>query len=116
LLEAVYNYAMNINLSFRIPMLDKEVLCIARSISKWTARHMTAEELREWHREQNRKSVIVRQKKAVGKIEVIQAFIADHIGMSNRGVVSALGMPETTVRRLLKKTRPEDAPFTISGL
>jgi hypothetical protein len=34
--------------------------------------------------------------------------------MSNRGVASALGIPEATVRRLLKKTQPEVAPLTIS--
>jgi hypothetical protein len=115
LMEAVFNFSMNINLSFNIPMLDKEVLCIARSISKWTARHMTAAGLREWHREQNRKSVIVRRKKAAGKAEEVRAFIADHVGMSNRKVAAALGIPETTVRRLLKKDAKETAPFTISG-
>jgi hypothetical protein len=48
LLEAVFSHAMNINNSFRVPMLGKEVLCIARSISRWTARHLSAEGLREW--------------------------------------------------------------------
>jgi hypothetical protein len=48
LLAAVYDYGMNVNNSFRIPMLDREVLCIARSISRWTARHIDAQGLREW--------------------------------------------------------------------
>ena len=114
LLEAVFNFSMNINNSFRIPMLDKEVLCIARSISRWTARHMDAGGLREWFQEQNRKSVSVRRKKAAGKAEIIMDFIADHAGISNRKVAEALGIPETTVRRLLKKSGGTVAPFTIS--
>ena len=103
LLEAVYSHAMNINYSFRVPMLDKEVLCIARSISKWTARHMDSGGLREWYREQNRKSVIVRQKKAVNKTGEIWSFMADHVGISNRKAAAELGIPESTIRRLLKK-------------
>ncbi|MDR2784640.1 MAG: replication initiation protein [Treponema sp.] len=116
LLEAVYNFSMNINLSFKIPMIDKEVLCIARSISKWTARHMTAEGLREWHREQGRKSGKVRQIKADSKTKMIMDFIADHVGLSNRKVAAALGMPESTIRLHLKKAAETDAQRTISGL
>jgi hypothetical protein len=114
LLEAVLNFSMNINVQFQIPMIDKEVLCIARSVSRWTARHMSAEGLREWHREQNRKSVKVRRDRADRKADVIRSFIADHIGMSSRKVAAALGIPESTVRRLVKKGGKEAAPFTIS--
>jgi hypothetical protein len=64
---AVYQYAMKINVSFRVPMPDKEVLCIARSISEWTARHMNAEGLREWGDPGRQKSLQVRQAKAEGK-------------------------------------------------
>jgi hypothetical protein len=78
LLTAVYEYSMNINLSFRVPMQDKEVLCIARSISRWTARHMDAAGMREWHREQNRKSVIIRKAKADSKAEEIRAYKAEY--------------------------------------
>jgi hypothetical protein len=116
LLDAVFSYAMNINLSFHVPMLDKEVMCISRSISKWTARHMDAGGIREWHREQNRKSVLVRRQKADEKAEEIKAFIADHIGLSNRKVARELGIPEATVRRLLKKSKMQGASFAISKL
>jgi hypothetical protein len=38
----------------------KEVFCIVRSISKWTARHMTADGLREWGEPGRQKSLQVR--------------------------------------------------------
>lgn len=100
--EAVYEYAMNINNSFRVPMLDKEVLCIARSISRWTARHMDVEGLREWHREQGRKSGKTRQITAEKRRKIIMDFIGAHEGMSQRKVAAALGIAESTVRWHIK--------------
>jgi hypothetical protein len=114
LMDAVFNYAMNINVSFNIPMLDKEVICIARSISKWTARHMDATGLRAWHREQGKKSGKSRFNKAMDKTKEILDFIADHVGMSNRKVAAALDMPESTVRLHLKRSAEIDAQRTIS--
>jgi predicted transcriptional regulator len=49
-------------------------------------------------------------------VEEVRAFIANHVGMSNRKVAAALGILETTIRRLLKKDVKETASFTISGL
>jgi hypothetical protein len=114
LLTAVYEYSMNINLSFQVPMIDREVHCIARSISRWTARHMDAAGLREWHRDQGIKSGIVRQVKADAKTKIIMDFIADHAGMSKRKVAAALSMPESTVRLHLKKAAGPNAQQTIS--
>jgi DNA invertase Pin-like site-specific DNA recombinase len=84
-------------------MLAKEVQSIARSITKWTSRHMSADGLREWHQKQNKKSVKVRRAKANNKADEIKAFKTDHAELSNRKIAAALGIPESTVRRLLKE-------------
>ncbi|MDR0638136.1 MAG: primase C-terminal domain-containing protein [Spirochaetaceae bacterium] len=76
LYDAVFSHAMNINSGFHIPMLDKEVHCIAKSITKWTSRHMMAEGLKGWRRKQNRKSVKVRRKKAAERTAEIKAYSA----------------------------------------
>jgi hypothetical protein len=100
LLDAVFSYAMNINLSFRVPMLDKEVMCISRSISKWTARHMDAGGLREWHREQNRKSVIVRQGKAESRAGEIRIFYDTHPDITRKELAVKFEVSEKTIQRL----------------
>jgi hypothetical protein len=100
LMEAVFNFSMNINLSFNIPMLDKEVSCIARSISKWTARHMTAAGLREWHREQNRKSVIVRRARADSRAEELKIYYDSHPGISRKELAGIFDVSEKTIQRL----------------
>jgi hypothetical protein len=102
LLEAVFEYSMNINRSFGVPMLDKEVLCISRSISKWTARHITAEGFSEWQRDKNRKSVKVRRAKADSRAEEIRAYKAMHSDLSNRAIAKALGYGRDMVDRALR--------------
>jgi hypothetical protein len=100
LMDAVFNYAMNINVSFNIPMLDKEVHCIARSISKWTARHMDAGGLRAWHQEQNRKSVIVRRKAAIGRSDEIKIFYDSHPNSTRKELAKKFDVSEKTIQRL----------------
>jgi hypothetical protein len=103
LMEAVFSHAMNINNSFRIPMLDKEVLCIARSISKWTVRHMDAQGLKEWGEVGRQKSLAERQRRAAGRAEEIRAYKAAHPDMSNRATAKTLGCALDTVNRACRK-------------
>jgi GNAT superfamily N-acetyltransferase len=100
LLEAVFSHAMNLNLSFHIPMIDKEVHCIARSITKWTSRHMTAEGLTEWHRKQNRKSVRARRAKAAERATDIKVFYEANPDATRREIAAVFGVSEKTVQRL----------------
>jgi hypothetical protein len=103
LMEAVFQHAMNINLSFRIPILDKEVLCIARSIGKWTARHMDVAGLREWGDPGRQKSIQVRQAKAADRAEDIKAYKQEHPNMSNRAIARDFKVSHFTVNEVLKK-------------
>jgi hypothetical protein len=100
LLEAVFNFSMNINVSFRIPMLDKEVLSISRSISKWTARHMTAEGLREWGEPRRQMSLEVRQAKAASRTRDIIIYYDSHPGISRRELAGIFEVSEKTIQRL----------------
>jgi hypothetical protein len=91
---------MNINLSFRIPMLDKEVLCIARSISKWTARHMDSGGLREWGETRRQKSLQVRQGKAVNRAVEIRVYYDSHPDITRRELAARFDVSEKTIQRL----------------
>jgi hypothetical protein len=88
LFERVYDHAMDLNLGFRVPMLSQEVRSIARSISKWTARHMDAAGLRAWGQPGREHSILSRQAKAANRAEEIRAYKAAH--------------PEATVRELAR--------------
>jgi hypothetical protein len=100
LLAAVFEYSMNINLSFRVPMQEKEVLCIARSISRWTARHISIEGFSEWQRDKNRKSVIVRRAKADSKAEDLKIYYDSHPGITRKELARIFGVSEKTIQRL----------------
>ncbi|MDR2053070.1 MAG: helix-turn-helix domain-containing protein [Treponema sp.] len=56
--------------------------------------------LREWHREQNRKSVIVRQKKAAGRAEELRIYYDSHPGVSRKELAEIFDVSEKTIRRL----------------
>jgi DNA invertase Pin-like site-specific DNA recombinase len=83
-------------------MLDKEVLCIARSISRWTARHIDAQGFREWQQGKNKLSVKARQAKAASRNEDIKAYAKDHPEMSNRKIAIMFGVHHQTVNNALK--------------
>ena len=57
---------------------------------------------------------MVRRKKAAGKADAVRMFFEEHIGVSNRKAAKILGIPETTIRRLLKNSPEGTAPFTKS--
>jgi hypothetical protein len=102
LLEAVFSHAMNINNSFRIPMLDKEVLCIARSISRWTARHMDAGGLREWGEPRRQKSLQVRRDKAATRAEEVRAYKVAHPKATVREMAMVFDCATGSVSKYLK--------------
>lgn len=101
LLSAVYDFAQNINNSFTVPMQPAEVKGIARSIAKWTSRHMDAAGLKAWGQPGREKSIIVRKAKAAGRAEEIRAFKAEHPDMSNRMMAKVLDIPWSTFCRLV---------------
>jgi len=106
LFENVLKYAMKINYDFIIPMTNPEVKCIARSVSRWTAKHLDSVGFSNWcsirGKVGNRKSQIVRAVKSQTRAEQIVAYKTEYPDMSNRAIAKVLGIPETTVRRLLK--------------
>lgn len=102
LFQSVYEYAMNLNTDFLVPMLEQEVKCIVRSISKWTVRHMTAAGFSHIQKERNIRSQVVRQNKADERAEAIKAFKVEHPDMSNRMIAQVFEVSEYTIRQSLK--------------
>jgi predicted HTH transcriptional regulator len=81
-------------------MLAKEVQSIARSITKWTSRHMSADGLREWHQEQNKKSVKVRRVKARDKAEEIRAYYDSHPDVTREELSVIFDVSDFTLKGL----------------
>ena len=103
LLDSVFDHSMNINNTFSIPMLEREVRCISRSISRWTSRYMTAQGLRAWGDLRRKRSIKVRHDKGQARVIEIRGFKAEHPAMSNRQVAKEIGVSEYTVRKALKE-------------
>jgi hypothetical protein len=102
LFNSVQSFAANYNAGFNTPMLPAEVKGIARSISKWTARHMDAEGLRQWGEAGRKKSLIVRRTKAQARADEIRVFKAGHPDMSNRLIAKVFNCDEKSVRNAIK--------------
>ena len=100
LFERVYEFAMNVNGDFTVPMLGKEVQCIVRSITKWTARHMTPEGMRAWGEPGRRKSIIVRHDKSMERAVETKALYAG--GKTQKQIAAILEISVSQVKRLLK--------------
>jgi hypothetical protein len=115
LLEAVFEYSMNINNSFSVPMTDREVRCIARSISKWTSRHMTAQGMRDWGERNRKRSLDARQAKGRSRAEEIRAYYGSHPDITRKGLALMFDVSEKTIQRL-KVIRKKQGTFVISGL
>jgi len=91
---------MNINLGFHTPMIDREVLCIARSIAKWTARHMTAEGMSAWGEAGRAKSLRVRQAKAAGRAGEVRVFAESAPNMTRADLALFFGVSGSTIKNL----------------
>jgi hypothetical protein len=100
LLDAVYDFSMNINAGFTVPMMDQEVKCIARSVSRWTSRHMSAEGLREWGAGRRERSIEVRQTKSQAKAEMAKKLYST--GKTQKQISIILGMNQSQISRLLR--------------
>lgn len=100
LFERVYEFAMNMNGDFMVPMLPKEVQCIVRSITKWTARHMDKAGDRAWHQRQNAKSVKVRRGQSEARAIEAKALYAG--GKTQKQIAAIMNVSERQVRTYLK--------------
>jgi DNA-binding CsgD family transcriptional regulator len=110
LLAAVYEYSMNINAGFHTPMIDREVLCIARSITRWTSRHMTAEGMSAWGEAGRCKSIITRQAKAAGMAAEIRTFYDSRPDVTREELALIFDVSPSTIKDLdlpLIETRKE---------
>jgi hypothetical protein len=105
--ENVYKHALDINADFIAPLGTREVKCIARSVSKWTSRHMDSAGFSEWcsvrGKVGNRKSQIVRTGKSLTRAEEIIAYKVTHPHESNYSIAKIFNCDERTVRRALPK-------------
>jgi hypothetical protein len=102
LFEVVYDYGMNINQTFRVPMLAQEVRSIARSISRWTSRHMSAEGLRAWGEPGRQRSLQVRQTKAADKAEAIRVYKTANPDASVRQMAAIFECSVGSINKYLK--------------
>jgi hypothetical protein len=100
LFERVYEYAMNVNVDFTVPMLPKEVKCIVRSVSKWTARHMDKAGDRAWHQRQNAKSVKVRRCRSEERAIEIRTYCASHPDVTREELARIFDVGETVIKGL----------------
>jgi hypothetical protein len=110
LLAAVFDYSMNINTSFNTPMMDREVHCIARSITRWTSRHMTAEGMSAWGVVGRRKSLITRQAAAGKKATEIRTFYDSHPDITREELARIFDVSQSTIKGLslgMDETRRE---------
>jgi hypothetical protein len=105
LFDAVYKYALEVNADFAQPLFGKEVICIARSIAKWTARHLTREGMSEWSRWRGRKgglhSGVTRGEVSADRAREAKALYGS--GKTQAQVALAMGISERWVRELLRK-------------
>jgi hypothetical protein len=102
LFECVYEFSMNVNVGFDVPMLPQEVKSIARSISKWTARHLAREGFDQWGDKRRARSITVRHTKSEERAMEIKVFKEQHPDMSNRMLAEVFEVSEYTIRCALK--------------
>jgi hypothetical protein len=102
LFNSVYSYSMNINNTFSSPMIDNEVRCIARSISKWTSRHISQAGLREWGDQRRQRSIAVRNGKSQARAEEIRRYKAANPGATTREIGCYFEVSAMTVSRALQ--------------
>ena len=103
LIEAVYQYAMNVNSDFTVPMGEREVKCIVRSITKWTIRNVTRDGFSKWcscrGKIGNIKSQAVRKGKSAERVMEAKALYAG--GKTQKQIAAILDISERQVRTLL---------------
>jgi hypothetical protein len=100
LFARVYEFSMNVNVGFDVPMLPQEVKSIARSISKWTARHLAREGFDRWGDKRRERSIIVRHTKSEERAIEAKALYAG--GKTQKQIAAIMGVSEIQVKRLLK--------------
>lgn len=109
LFDQVYQYGRSLNAGFTAPMTEREVRSITRSISKWTARHLTPEGFSRWCSKRgtigNRKSQAVRKGKSDERVKAIRAYKSSHLDMSNRKIAKELGVSPKTVNNALRNLK-----------
>jgi hypothetical protein len=100
LFDSVYACAMDLNARFTIPLGMREVRGIARSIAKWTARHITREGFAEWGDARRAKSIMTRQSKSEDRSAEAKALYAG--GKTQQQIAVIMGISKKQVYRLLK--------------
>ena len=100
--DAVFQTAMDINSDFVNPMQVQEVKSIARSVSKWTSKHLTQENWTAWGDARRKNSIIVRHNKSEERAVEIKLFKEAHPDMSMRMIAKVFECDEKTVRNALK--------------
>jgi hypothetical protein len=103
LFEAVYSFAMNVNAGFETPMQEREVRNITRSVSKWTARHLTRAGFIESQSRKGRKSGKVRGARAKERADEVKAFHAGHPQFTTRELAQLFDCSERSVYYYLEK-------------
>ena len=93
---------------FTVPLPLTEVKATAKSIARWVWENFSPEEYRAIMDARRRKSLAIRQAKAIKK----QQLILDFPGYTSKTIESLTGIPARTVRRL----RTQEWPFVVSDI
>ena len=103
----LYQMALHkLNPKFTIPLSDREVYGIAKSIGKWTLLHHTPQEFKKIQQRRGIKSGKKRAEKATEQYKEIKELALKNPGMSNRAIARMLGISRHTVDRAKRYVEP----------
>lgn len=98
----VYGYALKVNDGFSVPLPEREVHHLAKSIATWTWEHMSPEGFRMWGDNRRAKSIRVRHARAVDRAERIRDLARTFPGATHRELAEMVNLTTKTVQRALK--------------
>ncbi len=104
--DAVEHKCLEENAKFSVPLDKREVRQIARSISRWTWRHLNPDGFREWQRKIIERRWSKESQKELG-LELLQS------GLSAVEVSEALGVSQRTCRRWNETIICKDSPQAL---
>lgn len=83
---------------FQVPLPEREILSIGKSVGKWTYQHMSPEGFKEWAEKRREKSIIVRQEKSQDRQAKAQELAEK--GLTRQQIAAELGITVKTVQRM----------------
>ncbi len=114
--SAVLNHAMVINAGFEPPLPHSEIRSTAKSVSRWTWRHMSAEGFRDRQRELGKRSGAARHEKAMDLRRSIIQTVKECPSLVQADIAALMGITQQSVSnhlRQYKRTISDKQPFSV---